>query len=269
MNMATIEKLIKAFEGLKVFQPNAQVAEDPKKKDQNVPTKKDKILHCNVVADSMCSPNMRTIADFPKFLGIAMEAFLNLCDDPEADVRMVADECLNRTIKVLLETNLGRLQVELYKELKKNGPSRSLRAALWRFADMCHLIRPQKCRPYIVNLLPVFRSMYLNFFSVLIYSHIPYIVNLLPCVARICRREEEAVQETLSTAMPKICSALMPFANDTEVKALLQSFLPNLRSSSAVCRRMSASSLALICQHSRAPLSFFNYLIGVLLGKYS
>ncbi|XP_055860312.1 huntingtin-like [Biomphalaria glabrata] len=239
MNMATIEKLIKAFEGLKVFQPNAQVAEDPKKKDQNVPTKKDKILHCNVVADSMCSPNMRTIADFPKFLGIAMEAFLNLCDDPEADVRMVADECLNRTIKVLLETNLGRLQVELYKELKKNGPSRSLRAALWRFADMCHLIRPQKCRPYIVN--------------------------LLPCVARICRREEEAVQETLSTAMPKICSALMPFANDTEVKALLKSFLPNLRSSSAVCRRMSASSLALICQHSRAPLSFFNYLIGVLL----
>ncbi|CAL1538264.1 unnamed protein product [Lymnaea stagnalis] len=237
--MATIEKLIKAFEGLKVFQPNAQTVEDPKKKDQNLPTKKDKMLHCNIVADCMCSPNMRTIADFPKFLGIAMESFLTLCDDPEADVRMVADECLNRTIKVLLETNLGRLQVELYKELKKNGPSRSLRAALWRFADMCHLIRPQKCRPYIVN--------------------------LLPCVARICRREEEAVQDTLSMAMPKICSALMPFANDTEVKALLKSFLPNLKSNSAVCRRMSASSLALICQHSRAPLSFFNYLIGVLL----
>ncbi|GFO37998.1 huntingtin-like [Plakobranchus ocellatus] len=237
--MATIEKLIKAFEGLKVFQPNAQTAEDSKKKEQNAPTKKDKILHCNVVADCMCASNMRNITDFPKFLGIAMEAFLTLCNDQESDVRMVADECLNRTIKVLLETNLGRLQVELYKELKKNGPSRSLRAALWRFADMCHLIRPQKCRPYIVN--------------------------LLPCIARICRREEEAVQETLSAAMPKICSALMPFANDTEVKALLKSFLPNLHSTSAVCRRMSASGLALICQHSRAPVSFFNYLVGVLL----
>ncbi|RUS73694.1 hypothetical protein EGW08_018541 [Elysia chlorotica] len=237
--MATIEKLIKAFEGLKVFQPNAQVAEDPKKKDQNTPTKKDKILNCNIVADCMCASNMRNIADFPKFLGIAMEAFLTLCNDPESDVRMVADECLNRTIKVLLETNLGRLQVELYKELKKNGTSRSLKAALWRFADMCHLIRPQKCRPYIVN--------------------------LLPCIARICRREEEAIQETLSAAMPKICSALMPFANDTEVKALLKSFLPNLHSTSAVCRRMSASGLALICQHSRAPVSFFNYLVGVLL----
>ena len=29
-----------------------------------------------------------------------MEAFLTLCDDPESDIRMVADECLNRTIKV-------------------------------------------------------------------------------------------------------------------------------------------------------------------------
>lgn len=28
----------------------------------------------------------------------------------------------------------------------KNGASRSLRAALWRFAELSHLIRPQKCR---------------------------------------------------------------------------------------------------------------------------
>lgn len=237
--MATIEKLVKAFEGLKVFQPGGAGAEDPPKKKEQPPSKKDKILHCNAVADCICAPNMRTIADFPKFLGIAVEAFLTLCDDPEADMRMVSDECLNRTIKTLLETNLGRLQVELYKEIKKNGSSRSLRAALWRFADMCHLIRPQKCRPYIVNLLPY--------------------------IARICRREEETVQETLSNSMPKICSALMAFANDSEVKALLKSFLTNLMSPSAVCRRMAASSLSLICQYSRSPLSFFTYLITVIL----
>ena len=29
-----------------------------------------------------------------------METFLSMCDDQEADVRMVADECLNKTIKV-------------------------------------------------------------------------------------------------------------------------------------------------------------------------
>lgn len=42
----------------------------------------------------------RSVTDFPKFLGIAMETFLLMCDDKESDVRMAADECLNRTIKV-------------------------------------------------------------------------------------------------------------------------------------------------------------------------
>ena len=42
----------------------------------------------------------RSVADFPKFLGIAIETFLNLCDDSESDIRMVADECLNKSIKV-------------------------------------------------------------------------------------------------------------------------------------------------------------------------
>ncbi|XP_041368406.1 huntingtin-like isoform X2 [Gigantopelta aegis] len=237
--MATIEKLIKAFEGLKVFQPGGVVTEEATKKKETPPSKKDKMVNCNIIADSICAPNMRSIPDFPKFLGIAMEAFLTLCDDSETDVRLVADECLNRTIKILLETNLGRLQVELYKEIKKNGVSRSLRASLWRFADMCHLIRPQKCRPYIVN--------------------------LLPCLVRICRRDEEAIQDTLATAMQKICPSLMVFANDIEVKALLKAFMPNLHSNSAMCRRTAASSLVLVCQHSRSPLSFISYLVSSLL----
>ena len=50
----------------------------------------------------------RSVADFPRFLGIAMETFLTLCDDPEADIRMVADECLNRSIKVRGESYRAR-----------------------------------------------------------------------------------------------------------------------------------------------------------------
>ncbi|XP_052100645.1 huntingtin-like [Mytilus californianus] len=237
--MATIEKLIKAFEALKVFHPQGTSTEESSKKKDVVVTKKDKILNCNIVADCICATNMRAITDFPKFLGIAMETFLGLCDDAESDVRMVGDECINRSIKVLLETNLGRLQVELYKEIKKNGASRSLRAAVWRFADMAHLIRPQKSRPYIVN--------------------------LLPCLARICKREDEAIQETLSIAMQKICPPLMSFATESEVKALLKAFLPNLRSNLASCRRNAASSLVLICRYSRSPGSFFKYLLGILV----
>ncbi|XP_056004424.1 huntingtin-like isoform X2 [Ostrea edulis] len=238
--MATIEKLIKAFEALRVFQPSGTTADDAAKKKEQAPvSKKDKMVNCNLVADCICAPNMRAIVDFPKFLGIAMEAFLSLCDDAESDVRMVADECLNRTIKILLETNLGRLQVELYKEIKKNGSSRTLRAALWRFSEMAHLIRPQKCRPYIVN--------------------------LLPCVARICKREEEAIQDTLSQSMQKICPPLIGFANESEIKALIKSFLPNLRSTMAACRRMAATSLVLICEHNRSPSSFYNFLLASLL----
>jgi len=39
-------------------------------------------------------------ADFPKFLGITMETFITLIDDSDIDVKMVADECLNRVIRV-------------------------------------------------------------------------------------------------------------------------------------------------------------------------
>ncbi|KAK2115301.1 hypothetical protein P7K49_005927 [Saguinus oedipus] len=121
-----------------------------------------------------------------------MELFLLCSDDAESDVRMVADECLNKVIKALMDSNLPRLQLELYKEIKKNGAPRSLRAALWRFAELAHLVRPQKCRPYLVN--------------------------LLPCLTRTSKRPEESVQETLAAAVPKIMASFGNFANDNEIK---------------------------------------------------
>lgn len=50
----------------------------------------------------------------------------------------------------------------------------------------------------------------------------PYLVNLLPCIARITKRQEESVQETLAAAMPKIMAALGHFANDGEIKVFTQ-----------------------------------------------
>lgn len=46
-------------------------------------------------------------------------------------------------------------------------------------------------------------------------------MNLLPCLTRISKRPEEAVQETLAAAVPKIMATLGPFANDGEVKVRL------------------------------------------------
>ena len=42
----------------------------------------------------------RSNADFPKFIGIAIETLITMCDDVDVDVRIVADESLNRLIRV-------------------------------------------------------------------------------------------------------------------------------------------------------------------------
>ncbi|XP_054544203.1 huntingtin isoform X3 [Talpa occidentalis] len=139
-----------------------------------------------------------------------------------------------------MDSNLPRLQLELYKEIKKNGAFRSLRAALWRFAELAHLVRPQKCRPYLVN--------------------------LLPCLTRTSKRPEESVQETLAAAIPKIMAAFGNFANDNEIKVLLKAFIANLKSSSPTIRRTAASSAVSICQHSRRTQYFYSWLLNVLLG---
>ncbi|KAM4585009.1 huntingtin isoform 1-T1 [Odontesthes bonariensis] len=242
--MATMEKLMKAFESLKSFQqqqgpPTAEELVQRQKKEQAT-TKKDRVTHCLTICENIVAQSLRTSPEFQKLLGIAMEMFLLCSDDSESDVRMVADECLNKIIKALMDSNLPRLQLELYKEIKKNGASRSLRAALWRFAELAHLIRPQKCRPYLVN--------------------------LLPCLTRITKRQEETVQETLAAAIPKIMAALGHFANDGEVKVLLKSFVANLKSSSPTIRRTAASSAVSVCQHSRRTSYFYTWLLNVLLG---
>ncbi|XP_067414992.1 huntingtin isoform X3 [Emydura macquarii macquarii] len=243
--MATMEKLMKAFESLRSFQhqqgPPA-IPEEPlqRAKKELSTTKKDRVNHCLTICENIVAQSLRNSPEFQKLLGIAMELFLLCSDDAESDVRMVADECLNKVIKALMDSNLPRLQLELYKEIKKNGASRSLRAAVWRFAELAHLVRPQKCRPYLVN--------------------------LLPCLTRISKRPEESVQETLAAAIPKIMAAFGNFANDNEIKVLLKAFIANLKSSSPTIRRTAAGSAVSICQHSRRTQYFYTWLLNVLLG---
>ena len=97
------------------------------------------------------------------------------------------------------------IQVELYKEIKKNGSARCVRAAVSRFSGLARHIRPAKCRPYLVN--------------------------LLPCLEALAKRSEEAVHETLASAFPSLFSVLGPHTNDNEVRILLKAFLANVGSS--------------------------------------
>ncbi|CAJ0958005.1 unnamed protein product [Ranitomeya imitator] len=94
----------------------------------------------------------------------------------------------------------------------------------------------------------------------------PYLVNLLPCLTKICKRQEESVQETLAAAVPKIMAAFGNFANDHEIKVLLKAFIANLKSSSPTIRRTAAGSAVHMCQHSRRTQYFYTWLLNVLLG---
>uniref|UniRef100_A0A8D2ABU0 Huntingtin n=1 Tax=Sus scrofa TaxID=9823 RepID=A0A8D2ABU0_PIG len=212
----------------------------PFRKKELSATKKDRVNHCLTICENIVAQSLRNSPEFQKLLGIAMELFLLCSDDAESDVRMVADECLNKVIKALMDSNLPRLQLELYKEIKKNGAPRSLRAALWRFAELAHLVRPQKCRPYLVN--------------------------LLPCLTRTSKRPEESVQETLAAAVPKIMASFGNFANDNEIKVLLKAFVANLKSGSPTVRRTAAGAAVSVCQHSRRTRYFYSWLLSVLLG---
>ncbi|KAJ8269770.1 hypothetical protein COCON_G00123770 [Conger conger] len=254
--MATMEKLMKAFESLKSFQqqqglPLAEELVQKQKKDPAT-TKKDRVTHCLTICENIVAQSLRTSPEFQKLLGIAMEMFLLCSDDGESDVRMVADECLNKIIKALMDSNLPRLQLELYKEIKKNGASRSLRAALWRFAELSHLVRPQKCRPYLVN--------------------------LLPCLTRISRRPEESVQETLAAAVPKIMAPFGHFANDGEIKCplsplnlcvpLSRASPPSVPSPQVLLKAFAEPEVSAVSVCPALPPGqyFYTWLLNVLLG---
>lgn len=62
--------------------------------------KKEKIQHCYVITEAVSNPTIRITTDFHRILGNIIEIFLKLTDDPESDVRMTAEECLNRIIRV-------------------------------------------------------------------------------------------------------------------------------------------------------------------------
>ncbi|XP_053209649.1 huntingtin-like [Panonychus citri] len=243
--MASIEKLVKSLEALKVLQASIDKPEEPListkfiKKEASI-SKKEKISHCINIADIICCSQLRSMEDFQKFLGIAIETMLACCDDTDADVRSNAGECLNRTIKSNIDCHLNRIHVELYKELKKNGSSRSIRAALTRFAELAYLLKPAKCRPYLVQLIPVLEKI-------------------------SARTGEDNIQETITLAMKKLMPVLGRYATENEILRLLNCFLSNLSYSLASVRRTAAISLTSICQHSKKPPYFYSWLINNLL----
>lgn len=90
---------------------------------------------------------------------------------------------------------MNRVLMELHKELKKNGPVRSLRAALLRFSNMAHLIRLPKRKQYLIS--------------------------IMPCIVSISeRQDDDLLHESLMKCLPKILKSLGNFLSETDVKVI-------------------------------------------------
>ncbi|EEB19481.1 huntingtons disease protein huntingtin, putative [Pediculus humanus corporis] len=223
------DKLAKAIEGLKNIQFSSSSIDD-----QNIGKRK-KMFFCVLAADLMASPKSRNLQNLP----IVIENIINLCDDKDSDVRMIADESLNRIILSLSEFHMLKIQVELHDIIRKNGSPRCLRAAIYRFGQLSQYIRPFKGNIHAQK--------------------------LIPCLIEISKREEESIHETLASSFEQIFKVLGVFVQDNNLKGLIKAFLNNLSSDNQVIRRCSATCIVKLVQYCRKPQVFNTYVLNSLL----
>lgn len=95
-------------------------------------------------------------------------------------------------LQITADSYVLKVQFELYREIKRNGAARCLRAALWRFGLLSHMIRPVKAK--------VFAS------------------QLTPCILEIVERKEDIVIETLSQSLPLILKTLGHYIPDKDIQ---------------------------------------------------
>ncbi|GJQ87772.1 hypothetical protein Trydic_g18631, partial [Trypoxylus dichotomus] len=224
--MAFEEKLFKSLENLRITSEySADISQRNKEKVQN----------CTFVADMLANPIAKTFPNFHHLLTTSFETLFQVCNDPESDVRLVAEESLNKIIKATDNENMNRVLMEVHKEIKRNGPARCLKSALWRFSILADLIRLPKRKQYLTS--------------------------LIPCIVILSGREEDLIHEALVNCFPKILKSLGSFLSDNDVKTLLSAFLNNVGDASAVIRRASSNCLLTVCINCRKPYqSLFNLL---------
>ncbi|XP_066585967.1 huntingtin isoform X2 [Prorops nasuta] len=228
--------ILKAIEALQLSEMSNVLSESSL-------SKKDKIAYCVTIVEGISLPSIKQNEKFLELLSASMRTLLLLCDDSDSDIRMVADESLNKLIRAVLDTNVVKVHIELYNEIKRNGSSKALRAALWKFAQLSHMIRPGKKRPYISN--------------------------LVPCIVAITERSEDSVIETLAQSLPLILRSLGLVMTDSENKNLLMAFFRNVSSTQVVFRRAGASMIVTTCSSSKRPQVFLYYAIDHILGIFS
>lgn len=265
--MASIEKLVKSLDALKFGISNVDLSNSTttttddsnsstssnspfhrslsrNSNNERILTSRDKIYHCNAIAELICNPTLASGQDFNRLVGVAVEMLIFHCDDDDPDVRIKSNESLNRLIKSLIDTHSSRILVELFKEMRRHTRQGSLKAALIRFSESCHSIRPSKRRTYWANL----------------HSCLIDLTKLT---------EQESIQETLAKCMNKIMSVFGRFSSDQELLALVHSFLPNLNHPSTSIKRLTASSLVICVENARHPKYLASCLMDSIISSFT
>ncbi|TGZ73134.1 hypothetical protein CRM22_001692 [Opisthorchis felineus] len=191
------------------------------------------------LVDGLLRLQSKASSQAPSYLSLVLPCLFKLLNDPHQDVRIAADEGINKLIKLLRVSMTHQVIFELFLELKRNANARTVTVALNKFTGLVHRIRASKRRFYTLNLLPV--------------------------LVTICERDDESVFDVLSEHFGQIASQLFCHATERELVDFLRKQLVRLSSETALIRRSVAQTLVLTCQYSRVPLTLFRLLLQRIL----
>lgn len=183
------------------------------------------------------------IKQAPNLLNVAIKTLLCAYNDPDADVRTVIDECLNKIIRLVINHHVVKVQYELYQEIRRNGSSRSLKAALSKFGLVSHKISPKQAKLFATQ--------------------------LVPCMLQLVCRKEDLIVNVLAESVELILQSLGRYLSDNDIKMLLKTLFDNVMESKVNLRRTYSTIILSICSNSYAPKKCVVYVTYQLLNVLS
>lgn len=194
---------------------------------------------------SILSKQIRSHADFAKFLDSTIRAHLTLCGDENDSVRMLSSDCLNQIIKTFQYQYYPYILKAYLEVIKSNAASRTLRAALIRLAYLQHNVQPVDVSREVHEIIKSFIE-----------------------VAR--KGDEEPIQEALGVAIEK-CMPFIGFYMDKDkviqvsFTELIQALLENIKHQPPNIKRISSSALVDVFRNTRDPKSSCLQLLELLI----
>ncbi|VDP90763.1 unnamed protein product [Echinostoma caproni] len=98
------------------------------------------------LVDGLLRVQTRASAAAPSYLSVVLPCLFHLVNNEHQDVRIAADEGINKLIKFLRISMTHQLICELFLEIKRAQNPRAITAALAKFSMLTPRIRPSKLR---------------------------------------------------------------------------------------------------------------------------